>query len=289
MRDGARLYDSSLSSTGATHGLPSARHLMSSSCPPSPLSAAVVARTPRTTVSDLSANQILAKAEKALAAADSVTIEGKGKDDETEIEIDMGFAGDTASGSIAVDAVEFELLGAAGKAYFKATDDFYRENAGEGADELLALIDDRWVLADPGNPDFKDLASFVSRGDFFDELLDPEGEVTKGDEKTIDGSRVHRAQGRLRWRLLLRQGRRPAHQPGERRRRRRNPDVLVRRARRGRGAGCRRGLRPGQRRLTPWRGDWSSPASRPVRSRGLVAELTVREWNPVSGALLDQF
>ena len=138
-------------------------------------------------VSDLSANQILAKAEKALDAADSVTIEGKGKDEETEIEIDMGFAGDTASGSIAVDAVEFELLGAAGKAYFKATDDFYRENAGEGADELLALIDDRWVLADPGNPDFKDLASFVSRGDFFDELLDPEGEITKGDEKTIDG------------------------------------------------------------------------------------------------------
>lgn len=138
-------------------------------------------------ISDLSATEILAKAKKQLAAEDSVTVKGKGKDEETEIEIDMGFAGDTASGTLAVDGAEFELLGAAGKAYFKASDEFYRANAGEGAEQLIALIDGRWVLADASDPDFKDMASFVAKDEFFSELLDPDGKITKGDDKTIDG------------------------------------------------------------------------------------------------------
>lgn len=138
-------------------------------------------------VSDLSSTALLAKAKKAVAAEESVTIEGKGAEEGTEIEIDMSYAGDTASGTIAVDGSEFQLLGAGGKAYFKAADDFYREGAGEDAEQIITLIDGRWVLADPANPDFADLASFVEKDDFFGELLKPDGDVTKGKGKTIDG------------------------------------------------------------------------------------------------------
>lgn len=138
-------------------------------------------------VSDLSATALLAKAKKVVAAEEFVTIEGDGADDGTEIAIDMAYAGDTASGTIAVDGSEFQLLGAGGKAYFKATDDFYRASAGEAAEQIIALIDGRWVLADPADPDFADLASFVAKDDFFGELLKPDGKVTKGKGKTIDG------------------------------------------------------------------------------------------------------
>ncbi|WP_332666861.1 hypothetical protein [Aeromicrobium sp.] len=138
-------------------------------------------------IADLSADKILAAAEKQLAKEDFVTIEGKGTDAESdsEIEVDLAFAGETASGSVGVSGMQLELLKADGKSYFKADKAFF-ESTGAPA-EAMNLIGDKWVLIDPNNQSFAALGNFVSKDKFVEELLDPEGKVTKGKEKKVNG------------------------------------------------------------------------------------------------------
>lgn len=142
-----------------------------------------------TDIGDQSAAKILAASKKQLADEKFVSVKGKGANekDGTELEVDLGFAGDTASGTITVSGLTLDLLKAEGTSYFKASDEFYRSTAGDSADQVIALIAGRWVVADPDDENFADIASFVSKDDFFDELLDPDGKITKTDEKKVNG------------------------------------------------------------------------------------------------------
>lgn len=139
-------------------------------------------------VSDLSADQILDAAAKRIGDEQFVSIKGKGidKEDGTELKVDLGFAGPTASGTIAVDGMELQLLKSGGKSYFKASDEFFRSTGGDAAEQIISLISGRWILVDPDDENFGEIASFVSKKDFFDELLEPEGKTTKGKNKTVN-------------------------------------------------------------------------------------------------------
>jgi hypothetical protein len=138
-------------------------------------------------VADLSAKKILAAAEKQLAEEDFITIDGKGTDEEegTEIEVNMAFANETASGTVGVGGMTLKVLKADGKSYFKADKAFF-ESSGAPA-EAMDVIGDKWVLIDPANESFAEIGSFASKKDFFDELLDPSSKVTKGGEKKVNG------------------------------------------------------------------------------------------------------
>lgn len=138
-------------------------------------------------VADLSAAKILAAAKKQLAQEEFITIEGKGVDEDagTEIEVDLAFAGETAEGTVSVSGMELELLRAGGKAYFKADKKFF-ESSGAPA-ETMDLIGDKWVVIDPSNASFAQIGSFVDKDGFFKELLKPDGKVTKGKEKSVNG------------------------------------------------------------------------------------------------------
>ena len=138
-------------------------------------------------VADLSANKILAAANKQLAEEDFITIKGNGTDEKagTKLEVDLGFAGDTASGKVTVNGMDLELLKADGKAYFKADKEFFVSSGAPA--ETMDLIGGRWVAVDPANASFGEIASFVSKQEFFDELLDPSSKITKGKEKTVNG------------------------------------------------------------------------------------------------------
>lgn len=140
-------------------------------------------------VGDLSPEKILAASKKQLAAEEFISVKGSGTDEEdgTELDIDLGFAGDTASGSMTVMGLNIELLKVGEASYFKASDEFYRSTAGQSADEIVGLIGGRWVVVDPEDENFSDFASFVSKDEFFDELLDPDSKLTKVDGKKIDG------------------------------------------------------------------------------------------------------
>ena len=138
-------------------------------------------------VADLSATKILAKAEKQLAQQDFITIKGKGKDEESgsEIEVDMAFAGKTASGTVGIDGMTLEVLKADGKSYFKADKEFFKSSGAPA--EATDLIGGKWVLIDPNNQSFAEIGNFASKEEFFDELLEPSSKVAKGKEKKVNG------------------------------------------------------------------------------------------------------
>jgi major membrane immunogen (membrane-anchored lipoprotein) len=138
-------------------------------------------------IADLSATKILAKAEKQLAQEDFIAVKGQGKDEDegAEIAVDMSFAGKTASGTVEFSGMTLKVLKADGKSYFKADKEFF-ESSGAPA-ETMDLIGDKWVAIDPGNQNFAEIGSFVSKKEFFDSLLDPESKVTKGKEKKVNG------------------------------------------------------------------------------------------------------
>ena len=138
-------------------------------------------------VADLSATKILAAAKKQLAEEKFVTLKGKGADEEagSEIAVDLSFAGETATGTVGVSGMTFELLKAGGKSYFKADDSFF-ESSGVPA-ETMQLISGKWVVIDANDPNFAEMSSFVSKKAFLDEVLKPDSKVTKGKEKKVNG------------------------------------------------------------------------------------------------------
>jgi hypothetical protein len=139
-------------------------------------------------VSGQSPTKLLATAKKDLASEKFVRLKGNGTDkDNSTLGVDMGFSGATVSGSISINGLSIQLLRADGKSYFKASDDFYRSAAGASADQVIALINGRWVTVEASDPNFGELASFTSKKEFFGQLLDPDSKVTKGKEKKVNG------------------------------------------------------------------------------------------------------
>jgi hypothetical protein len=138
-------------------------------------------------VSGLSANKILAAAKKQLAQEDFITIQGEGSEAESgsKIDVDLAFTRKTTSGTIGFNGTKLEVLKADGKSYFKADKEFF-ESSGAPA-ETMDLIGDKWVVIDPANQAFAKIESFVSRKEFVKALLEPNGKVTKGEEKKVNG------------------------------------------------------------------------------------------------------
>lgn len=138
-------------------------------------------------VSKLSAKRLLTKANQELQRRETVSVVGSATDDGTKIAFDMTYAGSTVDGTITTDGLAIELLSDGSQAFFKGSDRFYEEAVGADAENFKKLVGGRWVLFDENDEQFSDLASFVDRVKFLNELLKPEGPITKGKEKTIGG------------------------------------------------------------------------------------------------------
>ncbi len=195
-------------------------------------------------IADLSATKILAKAEKQLAQEDFIAVKGQGKDEDegAEIAVDMSFAGKTASGTVEFSGMTLKVLKADGKSYFKADKEFF-ESSGAPA-ETMDLIGDKWVAIDPGNQNFAEIGSFVSKKEFFDSLLDPESKVTKGKEKKVNGVDCIALKDKQGTFYFDKSDAKPISLVATRRRR--QLQLLVRQGRRGAGTARRRGARPRQ-------------------------------------------
>ncbi|MDQ3158334.1 MAG: hypothetical protein M3Q98_16705 [Actinomycetota bacterium] len=141
---------------------------------------------PKSDLSNLSANALLAKAKTQIEKESSVTIKGSGNDGGNEIGMNISYVAEDASGTVTLDGSEMTLLKVGEKAFFKAGDDFWKAQAGEEAAMIISLVDGRWIKAD-GSSDFADLVSLTQRSFLSEEILDPEGKVTKGTSKKIDG------------------------------------------------------------------------------------------------------
>jgi hypothetical protein len=135
--------------------------------------------TPTTNgVEALEADEILERAREALDAAGSYRVKGAGEADGEDVDVDIVISGDDVRGTLAMGAVQFEMLVVDGTAYFKGADDLWELFLGEDAATVAPLLQGKWVkLPAGGNP-------FPLNSE---ELLNPEGDVTKGEVTTVNG------------------------------------------------------------------------------------------------------
>jgi hypothetical protein len=140
------------------------------------------------TVSSLSADQILAKAKKAVASAEAVHIQGTGQDSGQSFDLDMTYVGDDAEGAFGIDGDHVNLVRVGGTTWFKADDAFWKAQLGSDAGKVITVINGRWIKTN-GEADFDQLIAFADKDAFMTETLKPESTPTKGSTKTIDGEK----------------------------------------------------------------------------------------------------
>jgi hypothetical protein len=135
-------------------------------------------------VAALSAKEILARAQDALGKAESVHIKGGGFSEGEQFALDMRYGTEGATGTLTANGQTIELLRVASTVYMKGSEAFWRSIGGAQAAELLK---GRYLKVPSSTPDFAELASFTDLSKNAAELLKPDGEISKGERKTING------------------------------------------------------------------------------------------------------
>jgi hypothetical protein len=135
-------------------------------------------------VAALSATEILDKAKAAAIAAGSVHVKGSTSSENQNISIDLKIDHKDFAGTIETSGTVLEIIRLGSDFYLKAPDAFWEQMIPKEQQVALALIKGKYVKMGSDNPSFKELSSI---GDF-DTLLKPEGTVSKGQEKTVNGT-----------------------------------------------------------------------------------------------------
>ena len=136
--------------------------------------------------SDQSGQDIADASKAAMKKLTSVKVSGSVKTNGQEVTIDMQ-SSDTGdcTGSIGVAGGKAELLGADGTVWFKPDEAFWRASAGGSADQIIALVGDKWVVVPP-NGGFD---QFCDTDELLDGMLtgkDDDTTYTKGDVEEVD-------------------------------------------------------------------------------------------------------
>ncbi|HEX6869951.1 MAG TPA: hypothetical protein VF163_02540 [Micromonosporaceae bacterium] len=135
-------------------------------------------------VADLTADEILAKAKTALAAAKSFHVKGETTEEGAAAKIDMKFAGKDFAGTVESAGMTLELVRVGADLYMKAPVEFWQSFVPKEQQAALALLNGKYVKVDATSPDFSAMANAFNT----DELVKPEGTVSKGEAKTINGT-----------------------------------------------------------------------------------------------------
>lgn len=138
---------------------------------------------PKEDLTNLSADELLAKSKKAATEAEVLTISGAG----SGLALDISYLENASTGTITLEGAEIKLLTVDGKSWIRGSDDFWKKQAPDQANQIITVINGRWIVADPANADFKDLISFGDRKFVTETLLVPDDEMVLGKPKTIDG------------------------------------------------------------------------------------------------------
>ena len=136
-------------------------------------------------VSNLSADALLVKAKGEVGSNQTISVKGTGVDAGSKMVVNLTFVGKDSSGTIEIDGDKIKLLSVDGKSYFKAEDSFWKSQAADQADQIIALVNGRWIKAD-GSSDYADLVTLAKRS-FITSALKPDGTLKKGTPKTISG------------------------------------------------------------------------------------------------------
>jgi hypothetical protein len=135
-------------------------------------------------ITALSADQILAKATAALQSAGSVRIKGNGGKGTEKFTIDLRYSGQNTDGKLGVSGQTIELRKLGRTVYLKASRAFWRSNGGEAAAQLLS---GKWLKTPLGDKRFSGLSELTDLRKAAKGVLEPDGKITKGTEKTVNG------------------------------------------------------------------------------------------------------
>jgi hypothetical protein len=137
---------------------------------------------------DLSATEILAKAQAALKAAPSVRLKGAGASEGQTFEVDMRYGeGAKAIGTVSAAGKTIELRRNGQTLYVRADASFWQSSGGAAAAKLLA---GKYLKAPLSDQRVAALGQFTDKDAFTSQVLKPDGTVTKGDTKTIRGTQA---------------------------------------------------------------------------------------------------
>jgi hypothetical protein len=134
-------------------------------------------------VEALPADEILTKATAALTAAKSYHVKGDITQEGQTSKLDFKVAGKNLSGTVETKGLNIEIIKVGNDLYLKAPDAFWTSLLPPGKESSLALLRGKYVKADATS------GAFATLGNAFtaDEILKPEGTVSKGETKTFDG------------------------------------------------------------------------------------------------------
>ncbi len=134
-------------------------------------------------VANLSADEILARATTALASAKSFKAKGDIMSDGTKVSIDVQFSGTDLKGTMSGEGLQFETIKVGNDVYLKAPDEVWKTFLPPGQEALVALLRGKYVKADLNHPQLGSLARSLDTS----EILKPEGSLTKGEAKVVNG------------------------------------------------------------------------------------------------------
>jgi hypothetical protein len=134
-------------------------------------------------VAALDPDKIVNKAAAALADAKSFSVKGDISTEGQQIGLDVKVAGEDVLGSITLGGATVELLRVAGEMYIRPDAEFWKQNGGAAGETMAKLLGDRWAKLSTKDVDF---AGFFQITDAA-EMLKPDGKVTKGETKTVNG------------------------------------------------------------------------------------------------------
>jgi hypothetical protein len=158
--------------------------------PTSPTGAPTTAAAPAGNgIESLAADAILAKAIAAVKAAGSFRMKGSIADGGEKMTLDFKVKGENLSGTITMGGGTMKLLKIGKKVFIQGDADFWTMFGGDQGKTMATRLKGKWVKASADSNEFAQFASFAEFADP-EKLLKPEGTVTKGDVKTVNGGRA---------------------------------------------------------------------------------------------------
>ncbi len=142
---------------------------------------------------DETAEDIVKTAGTDMGKLDSVRIVADIDSEGQAISLDLALDTDgNCTGEVGVGGGVAEVVSVDGESWFKADEAFYREQAGDQADQVLELVGDKWV-ADPNGQ----FATFCNLDDLLEQIGDTEGleGIEKDGTEDVDGDEAVKITG----------------------------------------------------------------------------------------------
>jgi len=136
-----------------------------------------------------SGDEIAAAAKADMKSLDSMTYSGEINSTDSSVKLDIQASSDGAcTGTIGIGAGTAEVLAVDGENWFRPDEAFWREQAPDDADTIIAAVGDKWVIDNDEN-----FSQFCDLNALFDTLFKDEGdggEYTATGTDEVDGQEV---------------------------------------------------------------------------------------------------